>query len=397
MDIKRYEGETDEELIVRVCQLKDDLGLSWDNVADLLNSLIHNDTPKRPSTYRNKFKAYTYMKEHIGTKSDAEELAEIKEQRLLLEKEKIKFRDERNEYRRLVREQARLENLLDLIKDNVIAYEHCGNLDNTTEATEETSITESGMVVHLTDIHYGIQIDNGFNIYNEQICKERLNRYLERIREVQHRHQTNDCLLILGGDLVSGIIHFTLRLENNKNIVKQVIGVSKLLSDFIYQLSKMFTSVKVINVAGNHGRINSQKELNAKGENFDALIPFYLKIKLENITSVEFIDNSFDESIGYTEYHNQHIVAVHGDKDSPTTIVKQLTLMLGFQPDICYIGHRHTNSLTTEANTKVIQSGCVVGNDNYCIDNRMFNYPEQTITIINENDGLECMYNVRLD
>ena len=43
------------------------------------------------------------------------ELEEIKRERRELEKEKVKVRDERNEYRRLIREQARRESFLDLV------------------------------------------------------------------------------------------------------------------------------------------------------------------------------------------------------------------------------------------------------------------------------------------
>ena len=45
---------------------------------------------------------------------------------------------------------------------------------------------------------------------------------------------------------------------------------------------------------------------------------------------------------------------------------------------------------------KVIQSGCVSGSDNYCLDRRLKNRPEQTITVVGD-EGLICIYDVKVD
>ena len=46
---KRFDDETDEELIYRICKDKDKIG-SWQNVADVINELTGNDYGE--STYR---------------------------------------------------------------------------------------------------------------------------------------------------------------------------------------------------------------------------------------------------------------------------------------------------------------------------------------------------------
>ena len=68
--------------------------------------------------------------------------------------------------------------------------------------------------------------------------------------------------------------------------------------------------------------------------------------------------------------------------------------MFGMRPDLVYLGHRHTNAMTTVYDTKVIQSGCMSGSDNYCMDKRLKNKPEQTISVVTEN-GLECLYDMK--
>lgn len=39
MQYRRYDGESDEELIYRICSEKDTIG-SWQDVADILNNLL---------------------------------------------------------------------------------------------------------------------------------------------------------------------------------------------------------------------------------------------------------------------------------------------------------------------------------------------------------------------
>ena len=65
------------------------------------------------------------------------------------------------------------------------------------------------------------------------------------------------------------------------------------------------------------------------------------------------------------------------------------------KPDFVVVGHRHVNGMSTVYDTKVIESGCVSGSDNYCMDKRLRNHAEQMIAVINQ-DGLECLYDVRL-
>ena len=52
---KRFENETDEELVYRICENKDQIG-SWQDVANIINELTDNDYGE--STYRKKYQAF---------------------------------------------------------------------------------------------------------------------------------------------------------------------------------------------------------------------------------------------------------------------------------------------------------------------------------------------------
>ena len=105
---KRFEGETDEELIFRICNDKEQMG-SWQDVANVINELTGNDYGE--STYRKKYQAFQKMLSANQSKfvdSDAQ-LQEIQVQKRELEKAKVKLQTEKLEYARWIREEARDE------------------------------------------------------------------------------------------------------------------------------------------------------------------------------------------------------------------------------------------------------------------------------------------------
>lgn len=55
---KRFENESDEELILRICDDKEQIG-SWQDVANVINELTGNDFGE--STYRKKYQAFKKM------------------------------------------------------------------------------------------------------------------------------------------------------------------------------------------------------------------------------------------------------------------------------------------------------------------------------------------------
>ena len=146
---------------------------------------------------------------------------------------------------------------------------------------------------------------------------------------------------------------------------------------------------------GNHSRISARKEDALDGENMDILLPFYLSAKLQNYPNINIMENKIEPEIAIFTIYDTLVMAAHGHKDSPSNVVQNFTMLFKRQPDIVLLGHRHTNGLTTVYDTKVIESGCVSGTDQYALSIRKANKPEQTISVINE-EGLCCIYDVKL-
>nr|DAH42221.1 MAG TPA: DNA polymerase II small subunit [Caudoviricetes sp.] len=390
-DYKRHKDEGVLEYEYRICGYKDQIG-TWQDVADLLNEQLGQEYTE--SKYR---KQYQEMNKIITFKpqfncNESELLEEIKEQRRLLEKAKIQMRDERNEVSRLYRENARRESFSDMIKRCIEGYEPAGftcfRLDSSNSSTTD-------MIVPISDLHFGVNINNMYNTYNRDVASDRLSRYLGKVLEIARRHNTENVSVVLLGDQISGLIHTSLRLENNENVIKQTMDAAELISNYIYTLSSHFKKVSIYSVSGNHSRLQPEKALNQKGEDLDKFIPFYIKAKLQNCDNVTVYDNTIDESVASFICKNMLVYAVHGDRDGIGNVVQKLTMMTGDKPDIVYMGHLHTNQYMTIYDTKVIQSGCISGSDSYCMDNRLRSKPEQAVSVIGDN-GLECVYDVTL-
>lgn len=388
---KRFENESEEELILRVCEDKDKIG-TWAEVADILNELLGNEYTE--SKYRKQFQSFKKMLAANQAKfsDNNAQLQEINEARRQLEIEKIQMRDERNEYKRLIREQARKESYKDQIIRAVREYQETPLEYDYNKKFNGVVKSDNSMIISFFDVHTGLNTSNFANEFNEKVLKDRINQYLDKIFEVMVRHGTEDCYVILS-ELVNGIIHPTLRIENNQNLIEQFLTIMSYLTEFLAELSYRFNEVNVYTVLSNHGRISPNKEESLTGENMDLLAIPFLSAKLQNFNNIKFHENIVEKSIALFTVRNSVVASAHGDKDNPDTVVQKFTLFLKVKPNIIYLGHRHTNGLSTVYDTKVIQSGSMAGVDNYCLDKRLRNRPEQTISIITDK-GLDCLYNV---
>lgn len=368
--------------------------IKWQDIADF-RAMNNDGVSEHVDNVR---KGYLLLKDYVNNGwlvCPGEEQQEKDESKTIanLQKERVKLADQRAAYKKLIRDQARKESFLEMVKDVI-----CENVEPINiNIKYETYNSECDLLCHLTDIHTGIEINNMANEFNQDILTNRIKKYTSEICDIAGMHYARNCYIVIG-EIVSGIIHNNLRLQNNMDLMEQFKYISELISGMLTRLAYKFNEIHVYVTAGNHSRISPKKEDSLSGENMDVLLPFYLQARLQNIKNIKIheqtLKNAHDMALFNVRGHN--VVAVHGDKDKPSDVVQNMTMLLGYQPDIIMMGHRHTNGLHTEAGTKVIQSGSVSGTDDYAISIRKYNPPEQTISVIDDK-GLLCFYNVNLE
>lgn len=378
---------------------KDLYGLNNVEIGKLCNEAfgVEWDESAHRKKTQNYLKGYNDAKSELGNADQQLQNMIDENKRLIQElaKQEVKTRDERNELKRVIREEARKESYKEQILRSISEFQ-CNPLEyDKNKQFNGVLKTDNDLIISCTDIHAGIEINNYFNKFNEDVLRNRFNQYLDKIFEVQLIHGSENAFVILS-ELVSGIIHNELRIENNQNLIEQFLTVTDYVSQFLSELSYHFNNVNVYICPGNHSRISPNKEDSLKGENIDHLAIPFLEAKLQNFKNIIFNKNTIEESIAIFNVRNNVVMASHGDKDSPNNVVQKFTLLFGIRPSLVYLGHRHTNGLTTVYTTKVIESGTMAGTDNYALDLRLHSKPSQTISVITEN-GLDCLYDVKFE
>ena len=395
-------NETEDECLFRIGEAKRDglLDLTWTEISDFFNKEFRKDETeyRTESSYRKKFKNYIDTKDMSSKQNmvDNNTVNKIETKLRELEKAKIQLRDERIDYQKSLREDARKGSFIELVERTMAK-----NIESFSYKPSPIIDSNEDMVVCLSDLHAGIEIQNWWNTYDTNILKKRLHQYLNEIYNIQQLHQCKICYLVLGGDQISGLIHPNLRLQNNENVIEQLKIVIMYIGEFIYTLQDWFDTIKVYSVVGNHSRLNPNKEENLKGEELEEMIPFCLKLQFTNNNKVVICDEvaeKIDSTISAFKTRGDKLFyIVHGDKDRPSNVVRNLTLMSGKKPDGIIMGHRHHNDLDTEHGVKIIQCGCVVGTDDYCVDKRISGNPEQCVFITSENRAVKCLYDIGLN
>lgn len=305
--------------------------------------------------------------------------------------EKIKLQDERNAANKVYRDVARAESVKELILKNVAPY----NPDNFLNVVQ---YEDSGhdVIVCLSDLHAGAGIDSAWNKFNKDVLKARLESYVAQVFNIVARHAAEKIHVLLLGDLINGHIHVNTRVQNNENSIEQVMTAAELVSNFVATLYEVCQHIDVYSVSGNHSRVFPSKEDQVAGDELEALIPFYMKARLQNLAGIDVKTEKLDPTFGGFKARNSLVMYAHGDKDSPANVVEHLTLMVKQPIDMVFLGHRHTNGMTTVHGTKVIESGCVCGSDSYAIGLRKNDVPQQAVAVIDDS-GLECLYDVKLE
>ena len=393
--VLRQPNETPKAYRIRLYKNRELYGLKNPEIGKLCNEAFGVDWDE--SAHRKKTKnyldGYNDAKEELGT-ADQQLQNMIDENNRLkreIQKEKQKLSDERVEFNRQIRQEARKESYVDMVKR--IICEDTEPMNVNVHYTLFNSQTD--LLCHLTDIHTGIEINTWKNVFNEDVLKQRIEKYTSDILDIRGLHQSQNCYLIIG-EIISGLIHSNLRLQNNMDLMEQFKYVSELISAMLVRLANNFNHIYVYTTPGNHSRISPKKEDSLDGENMDVLLSFYLKARLQNVDNVSICDNTIEPEIAMFNIRGNNVFSAHGHKDSPANMVQNFTMMFGIKPDIVLLGHRHTNGLTTVYDTKVIESGCVSGSDQFATSIRKVNRPEQTVSVIGDK-GLICLYDIQLD
>ena len=385
--MQRNENETIKDYKIRLCENKDIMSFSWQNIADIINKETGDSFSE--SSYRKWWASFQDGREYQKKKAlDSDTI--IKEydvKRIAFEKERQRFFDQRTAYNKDVRVDARHDELRDIIERTIDELP-----DLQFEYNEPVLISsDNDLMVSLHDLHYGADVHNAWNTYNSDVCKMYLEQYLEKILRIQKMNNSEKCYVFANGDLISGSIHVSIQVENKENVIQQVIGVSELIGNFLYELSKYFTEVIFSVVAGNHSRLGKKDE-SLYQERLDDFVPWWLSARLQNVENVTFIEN-MDTTMNVVNIRGKRYLGVHGDYDRGQQALENVSMMGGNEIYAICCGHKHHNSTDFLNRTKILMAGSFIGMDSYCVEKRIVGIPQQMVCVCTR-DGVEAVYDV---
>ena len=394
MDLKKHNDESELQYIWRLALAKDSgsLDLTWEELANIFNKNLDNNYGS--SAYRKKFQQAQHFYDDVFSKMESGNYAqELMEQKRELERLKIQFRDERNAWNKQNYADARVEQKLDYLEEELI---NMGKINFPEHENYEIN-SDNDMLVILSDFHIGQCFNSAWGKYDSDIAAKRVEQLAEKVRKVAYKHKSENLYVAIAGDLISGNIHKSIAITNREDVITQIKIASKIIISFCYNMSKYFKNVYITNVAGNHSRID-KKDDSLHSERLDDLVGWVVNSSLQHINNIIFLKNRLDIGIAEMDIRGKKYVSVHGDYDKfSKSGVENLVMMIGYIPYAVLFGHLHVCSLDECNGVKMIRGGSLAGaGDQYTIEKRLSGKPAQMICICNDK-GVDCYYPVELD
>ena len=387
---KRFENESTDELIYRICQDKDKIG-TWQDVANIINELTGDDFGE--STYRKKYQSFQKMLSANQSKfADSEsQLREIEDQIRELERVKIQFRDERRSWNKQNYENSRFDEVMNILVERMDNFAK-------TDFTPHSSPTIDGdknMIICLSDLHIGQCFSSYFGEFNSDIAKERLQKYMNEILNIARDNHVKKAYVFMLGDNISNSLHKTIEVSNKENVIDQLKLSIEYISSFCYELTKHFEHVYLASASGNHSRLQA-KDLAQHSERLDAFIAWDVCRTLQYVDNFHsLLHRSIDDGIADVNIDGKTYLLIHGDYDTPTkTGYLNLSNIVGFFPDYICCGHKHFCFYSQES--KFIQSGSLASSgDDYCIEKRLSGKASQMVCVVDKT-GVKSVHPIML-
>ena len=377
---------------IRLYKNRKSYGLTFQECGDLLNEVSGEDFSeakwRRPVQHYLEIQEYIEQENPTGVSSDV--LEEIELEKIELQKQQIRMRDQKRLMNTKLRELARLEHLENYLKETVEEIEPI----NLPKIKDKNKSDNEAMVV-ISDEHIGMKIDSKFNTYNIEIAKERLAKLQKETMDRVEKEGINKLYIAHLGDGIHGAIHTTARIESEENVIQQIITLAHMLESFVEDFVQKGIDVTFCSVAGNHSRaMPNKKESLGTAENFERLLTAFLGKAFNQFDNYSQIDD--EEGIIVLDIKGKTVVLVHADLDKGNGIVTKLNDMLNLSIDYIFTGHVHNAFYKEHGNAVQFGVGSLCGLDQYAISGRFSGRPSQMILTF-DDDGVDYMKNLYFD
>jgi hypothetical protein len=313
--------------------------------------------------------------------------------RLLEQKKNTQAKDYKSYVNQQAREIARIDSLKEI--SSSLAKEFNAALPFTHSSPYHITGSNKSAIILLSDWHFGIEIDNFLNKFDGDVFLSRISQLTEKVINNIKFYEVEKLYVVNLNDLISGVIHSVLRLQNRENLMQQIMVVSEVLAEMLVEFSE-YADVEYYSTTDNHSRAIADKKQSLDKENFCVLIDWFLCERLKN-ANVKCCENEFDNEVCTFNIYGWNYLGVHGDKDKISNVVQNLSLMTKRFYDVVFTAHFHHSQSDEIHSTYVIANGALSGTDNHSKNLRKSSNPSQTMVIVSEEDPLESVCILKLN
>ena len=401
-DLTKRPNETEKEYRYRLYDYRRlyDPRFSFQTIADLIAD--ETGIIKHKSTYAREYNKYIVASvvQEDSNETEATQLPIEDMQNLLFEaqKERFKSSDERTQMRAYMRRISREETIKE------IALEAAEKIANSKQLlpTAETPIDAAKCaeaILELSDWHFGLEVNNYWNTFSPDICKERIAVLLKEVISFCYTFGVSSLHIVNLNDLIAGRIHSTIRLESRCDVITQTIEVSEILAEFISAITNEGITVHYYDCLDNHSRLEPIKAESLDLESLTRIIPWYLETRMRGNKFFNIHSNEFgDDIITFDVFNGKYsVAAVHGHKDRPNKVVDNLTMMTKVNYDLILTAHLHHFSCDEKNETLVVSNGSLMGTDTYAKDLRLSSRASQNIILVTEDSVADYIHRIILN
>lgn len=211
-------------------------------------------------------------------------------------------------------------------------------------------------LVHLTDWQAGKTSVS----YSIDVLRKRMVQMCEKVLQLtdiqRQHHPVNECVVVLGGDMVEGLTVFPgQQYEVEAHLFDQLFSVVNIIEQCVHTLAGHFSKVRVVCEYGNHGRIGRKGDM-PSSDNVDRMAYKIASERCGHLKHVTWQQSADWYQIVKTGNHS--MLVVHGDEipsfggQTPSySILRKCNAWATFMDfDDAIMGHFHTPINLTMAN-----------------------------------------------
>ena len=301
--------------------------------------------------------------------------------------EKTKIRDIYNAYRSTLRDEARIQVMMDELKEWISKIPSLPKVQYVYDSNRNSLSNEA--ILMLSDLHIGVNCDNFYNKYNYEIAQKRLSKLAQDTIYYCKLHNIKRLNVVNLGDAIHGKIHVNARIQAELDAAEQTIKAGEAIAVFLEKLQEAAPEVCYRSCSDNHARMEADKEQHIEEESFGKILDHILKLRLRD-TDIKFCDDNIDYSLGKFNLMNGKVVMfAHGHLEGTSNKTFQSFIGAIRQfVDYGLLGHFHSARMKEFEGLNVFVNGSIVGTEQYALSKRLFSEPKQSLLLFDNRDNV---------